>query len=332
MVLAESWTVSFWATVLLSVFATVGYVLGRRRPESRSRSRDNTRHEIQRALAVAQELEAIAYRLRKSMALHVPAIVKFNGRLQRWERTSELSWHQLCDQADELLKPALRLSTEISHAYADLLQQMTHLSTFAELRTDPLTGIANRRAFDDSLDKLLERRAEEPDDAPLALAMLDLDQFKRINDEHGHLQGDRVLQDLAQLLKISIREGDVLARFGGEEFVVLMPRTLLRSACNLAERMRARIEEKLVTTASIGVAVSQSGESATSLLARADAALYTAKKEGRNCVALHEGPSGRIVTIRKSANAESPAETELVVPTVALAPTPAVAIYRGEAC
>jgi diguanylate cyclase len=296
MLLAQTWTMSFSATVLLAAMATLGYVLGRRRSDPQDASRSNSRHEIMRALAVAQELEAIAYRLRKSMAFHVPAIVKFNTKLRRWERNSDVSWHELCDRADEVLKPALRLSTEISHAYADLLQQMTHLSTFAELRTDPLTGVANRRAFDDSLDKLLAEH-QQAGEAPLSIAMLDLDHFKRINDEQGHLAGDRVLQDLTQLLKVSLREGDVLARFGGEEFVILMPRTPLSAACDMAERVRQRIEEKIITTVSIGIAASEPGESSTSLISRADTALYSAKKEGRNCVGMHEGRSNLIATV-----------------------------------
>lgn len=339
MMLAQSWSMSMslYATVLLAVVATLGYLWGLRRPESIARSRANTRHEIARALAVAQELETITYRLRKNIAFHLPAIARFNNRFRRWERSADVSWHELCDQADELLKPALRLSTEISHAYADLLQQMTHLSTFAELRTDPLTGVSNRRAFDDSLDKLLA--AHQEGELPLSIAMLDLDHFKKINDEQGYLAGDRVLQNLALLLKASLHEGNVLARFGGEEFVILMPHTPLHTAGKLSEYMRARIEEKLATTISIGVAATTAGETATGLLSRADAALSTAKNEGRNCVCLHEGSSGHIVTIRQSAVAqpdEQPAtgaETPLA-DTAALpsANSPPMSVYHGEAC
>ncbi len=314
---AQTWTFSFSATVLLAAVATLAYVLGRRRPDRKTRNGAESRHEIQRALSVAQELEGITYRLRKSMAFHVPSIVKFNSRLKRWEQSSDLSWHELCDRADELLKPAQRLSTEISHAYADLLQQMTHLSTFAELRTDPLTGVRNRRAFDESLVKMLA--AHENDEVPLSVAMLDLDHFKNINDEQGHLTGDRVLQDLAQLLKPSLREGDLLARYGGEEFVVLMPRTSLHSAAKQAERMRMRVAEKLSTTISIGVAASLPSETATSLMSRADAALYKAKDEGRDCVCLHEGPTDRISTVRTNSDDE-PAESKPTAPPLNLAP------------
>ncbi len=234
MLLAQNWTMTFSASVLLAAMATLGYVLGRRRRDDKSRSKDKSRHEIMRAMGVAQELEAIAYRLRKSMAFHVPSIIKFNSRLKRWEASSEVSWPELCDRADELLKPALRLSNEISHAYADLLKQMNQLSSFAELRTDPLTGVSNRRALDESLGRLLANH--KGTDEPLSVAMIVLDQFKKTNDEQGQLAADRLLQELAQLLKAGLRDGDLLARWGGEEFVIVMPRTVLRTACTLAER------------------------------------------------------------------------------------------------
>ncbi len=307
MLLAEV-NVSLSAAMLFAAMATLGYVLGRRRTAPQTRSRSQTRHEIERAMAVARELEAIAYRLRKSMAFHVPSIVKFNSQLKHWERKSDVTWHQLCDRADDLLKPAMRLSTEISHAYSDLLQQMTYLSTFAELRTDPLTGVANRRAFDDQLERLLNVH-QDPQEPPLGIAMFDLDHFKQINDEQGHLAGDRILQELTQLFRPALREGDLLARFGGEEFVILMPRTPLRSAWSMAERLRQRVEEKLGTTISVGIAANLPGETATELLSRADAALYTAKQEGRNCIAIHEGAERRIETIRTvpKCAAEAPA-------------------------
>ena len=324
--LPENWSMSMSASFLLAVMAAFGYLLGRRRSESRTQS-SNSRQEIGRALAVAQELEGIAYRLRKSMSQHVPAIVKFNAQLKRWEQNDGVSWPTLCERAEGLLKPSLRLSNEVSHAYADLLQQMTLLSSFAEMRSDPLTGVANRRVFDEALERLLADHVDA--DPPLAMMLLDLDHFKRINDEHGHLRGDKVLQDAAELLKATVRHGDVLARYGGEEFVVLLPRTPLRASCNLAERIRLRLGERLGTTVSIGVAASLRNESATSLIARADAALYAAKQQGRDRTALHEGPSGRVVAVHgESAKPELTAAGDSPV----VIGKPAVAIYHGEAC
>jgi diguanylate cyclase len=296
MILAQTWTFSFSATVALAAVATLGYLVGRRRAVGSAKNRDHNRHEIARAMAVARELESIAYRLGKALDAHIPAVLKFNARLKRAEGSSGIAWHELCDRADELLKPALRLSNEISHAYAEILQQMTHLATFAELRTDPLTGISNRRAFDESLESFLSQQNRY--ETFFSVAMLDIDFFKRVNDEHGHLHGDRVLQDLAQLLRACVRDCDMLARYGGEEFVILMPQTELPGACNFGERIRAAIEEQLSVTVSIGLATSIAGDTASTLLSRADSALYLAKGAGRNCVYFHEGPPGRIAGIK----------------------------------
>lgn len=296
MILAQTWSLSFSASMLLAVVATVGYVLGRRRLGAGANNRANNRHEILRALAVAHELESIAYRLQKSLDAHVPAVLKFNARLKRFESASNISWHELCDRADEVLKPALRLSTEISHAYAEILQQMTHLATFAELRSDPLTGVSNRRAFDESLEAVIAQRSRY--ETPFSVAMLDIDFFKRVNDDQGHLQGDRVLQELAELLRSCVRDCDMLARYGGEEFVILMPHTELPGACLLSERIRATVQEKMSITVSMGLATALPEDTSSNLLSRADAALYLAKGAGRNCVYFHEGPPGRIVGIK----------------------------------
>ena len=322
-VLFESWSMTLSASMLLAVMATLGYVVGRRRPTLSLKARDNSRAEIDRALAVAHELESVAQRLNSSLAAHVPAILKFSSRLKRLERADDASWHELCDGADELLKPALRLSTEISHAYAEILQQMTHLATFAELRTDPLTGVSNRRAFDDTLESLARQPQEE---APFSLAVLDIDFFKLVNDEQGHLNGDRALQDLAQHLQANLREEDVLARYGGEEFAVLMPRTDLATACNVCERLRAGVAADLPITISIGLAKWRDGDTAINLLARADAALYTAKGAGRNCVQFHEGPPGRIVGIKVSSADQTTKQT----PNVPRSATPPLAILADS--
>jgi len=283
MFLGYVWTLSLTASTLLALVATLGYFVGRVRPNFLARLRPKSRQEFQRALSVAQELETITLRLRKAIRAHGPEVARFNNRLRRLERDGIADWHELYDQADLFLKPALRLGTELSHAYAELLQQMTHLSTFAELRTDPLTGISNRRALEDSLEVLLSRQQRYQ--APLSVAMLDIDYFKRINDERGHVQGDRALQDLAAVLRANVRDCDALARYGGEEFVIVMPYTDLASATCFAERLRQTVEQsKLGLTISLGLAEWCNTDTNKSLIGRADAALYAAKRDGRNCV------------------------------------------------
>lgn len=165
-----------------------------------------------------------------------------------------------------------------------------------DARLDELTRVFNRRALGASLRELLREPGE------FAVLFLDLDHFKRINDELGHWAGDRALADFAQNLKDLLRPGDVVGRYGGEEFVVLLRGANEDSALRVAERVRQKIETTPVQavpwglTVSTGVAVFDpfSGESAEDLVARADLALYRAKRSGRNCVVV--APSPREVT------------------------------------
>jgi diguanylate cyclase (GGDEF)-like protein len=150
-----------------------------------------------------------------------------------------------------------------------------------------LTGVSNRRGLDDCLaaQLALMNRYE----VGFSVAIFDIDHFKHINDEHGHLHGDRMLQTVAHAIDDSARETDFVARYGGEEFVVIMPRTPLEGASVFAERLRARIEADLPVTVSCGLAAALDGDTSDSLMARADAALYRAKAAGRNCVCRHDG-------------------------------------------
>jgi diguanylate cyclase (GGDEF)-like protein len=145
--------------------------------------------------------------------------------------------------------------------------------------TDYLTGIANRRVF---LERL-EAMADDPA-ARFSLLMLDLDDFKRLNDEVGHIHGDDVLARTAKILSENVRDGDLVARYGGEEFVVAMPNLSLTDATLTAERLRHAVFEETPASVSIGCAVREHGESAQSALKRADDMLLTAKRTGKNAV------------------------------------------------
>lgn len=297
MIAADGW--SFWLSVLaLAIVAVVAFFVGRRQGWGRLRRRKG-RQDVARALSVAQELDGIAQRLRVALATHVPAVTRFQRKIDRLEQGVDGTLQDVFDRADELLKPTLRLSVEISHAYAEVLRQMAQLASLAELRSDPLTRVNNRRAFDESLENLLKEQVRYP--ATFSLALIDIDHFKRVNDENGHLHGDRVLQEVAKILKDNVRDCDIVARFGGEEFAVLMPRTELHGACNLAERVRNDLARKLPITASVGLAASIHGDDAASLVSRADRALYAAKNAGRNRVFLHDSHTDQLVAIRTTA-------------------------------
>jgi len=156
--------------------------------------------------------------------------------------------------------------------------------------TDGLTQVANKRFLDDFLEREIARATRHG--RPLSLALFDVDRFKKINDDYGHLAGDRVLQGIAALASKQVRRDELIARYGGEEFAVVLPETAAPAAAQFCERIRAAIEnegfdydgESLRVTISLGAATLVPPESLESLVSRADANLYRAKQGGRNCV------------------------------------------------
>lgn len=155
---------------------------------------------------------------------------------------------------------------------------------------DPLTGLPNRAAWSERVDQ--EVLEWQENGGHLLMAILDLDHFKRINDSYGHQAGDKVLKIVASVLRKRLRSRDFIARFGGEEFVLLIPQTAMAAGCQLAESLRAAIEacpfhfkgERVTITLSIGISAFRSGERSEVVLKRADEALYRAKHLGRNRV------------------------------------------------
>ncbi|KQN52640.1 hypothetical protein ASE98_21185 [Pseudomonas sp. Leaf48] len=157
---------------------------------------------------------------------------------------------------------------------------------------DPLTDIGNRIAMDQTL--LRETELSRRHLQPLSLLMLDIDHFKRINDSYGHGVGDDMLKAVAASIKHQLRNVDMVFRYGGEEFLILLSNTTRESAAMVGERLRFAIEAEhylaegnsIELTVSLGCSTLQPGESADSLLRRADSALYVAKREGRNRLAM----------------------------------------------
>jgi diguanylate cyclase (GGDEF)-like protein len=167
-----------------------------------------------------------------------------------------------------------------------------------EASTDGLTGLANRRHLEEFLGENFRICARYG--TPLSLIMVDIDHFKRVNDEHGHPVGDQVLRDVARGLQSAMRDADLCARYGGEEFVVVLPATNIDGALESAERLRQEIEnlamvaggKRLRVTVSIGVSAYRREEQPLPdwLLKEADLALYEAKRSGRNQVRRYEAP------------------------------------------
>lgn len=171
-----------------------------------------------------------------------------------------------------------------------LRNALLYLDARKAAQIDALTGAYNRLALDDNLAR--EIGLSQRHGTPLALAILDVDHFKTINDEHGHAAGDEVLKQLAGLIKSEIRGCDVLYRYGGEEFVILLANTHLDGALLVAERIRAAVEarpipwgsSRLALTVSLGVTTLRPGEDGRQLFLRTDSCLYAAKAAGRNRV------------------------------------------------
>ncbi|MCC7055469.1 MAG: diguanylate cyclase [Gemmatimonadaceae bacterium] len=192
--------------------------------------------------------------------------------------------------ADSVVKAAV---ASIQRAHLMELAHADNVRLAALAQTDPLTQVLNRRA-------LTERLASELDRArryghSVAVLMMDLDHFKQVNDTHGHLVGDGVLKDTAEVLRAAVRSADFVARYGGEEFVVVLPETSMEGAVIFAERLRERIAttpflgsagQPMRLSVSVGVSLFPAPRitSVDDLLSAADAALYRAKADGRNCV------------------------------------------------
>lgn len=187
----------------------------------------------------------------------------------------------------------LQAVRRIARALADSVSlALANIGLQEKLRTqslrDPLTGLYNRRYMEDALDRYAS--LAERDGSPLSVLMIDLDHFKKLNDTHGHAKGDAVLREVAAQLVGSLRPADVVARYGGEELVVILPNCGLEDARLKAEMLRARIEglgtiHNATITASFGVAaIPETASGAGDVVAMADTALYAAKQAGRNTV------------------------------------------------
>ncbi len=275
--------------VALASIAVLGYMFGRRGIREFSPVLQSQR-EIARAQAVAEELDHISSSVRTELARHEAGMKRFKDRISRLaDNKDRLTWQELCSEAERILQPTLQLASRISNAYEALQLQTDHLRTFTEVRTDPLTGLCNRRALEESLSGEIARRDRHEE--VFSVAIIDIDHFKRINDTEGHLTGDRIIKTVATALDREARQTDVVARFGGEEFVVVMPKTDIEGALVAAERLRQEVQQNCTqvtpVTVSVGVATVTEEEDAESLMTRADEALYQAKHDGRNCVRLH---------------------------------------------
>jgi diguanylate cyclase len=216
---------------------------------------------------------------------------------------------RICTIVRGMVEETRRMQDQAARVEGSLRANMTQIeglrrdlqAAWSEARTDGLTGIANRKHFDQAL-RLAAAQALEHD-APACLLLADIDHFKQFNDVYGHVLGDQVLRLVASLLKHNVKGQDLVARFGGEEFAVILPATRLVDAAALADRLRELVASRRVqlkdrgqtlgrVTLSIGVAAFRQGDRCADWIGRADEALYQAKHDGRNRIALAREAAG----------------------------------------
>jgi diguanylate cyclase len=254
----------------------------------------------------AEKLDAVMDELRDHIGTAEENTRAYGDQLERFSDTLDSSEPTAAPAAVDGIVDAMLQETramqernkELETKLAETTAEVTQLRrNFEQARrealTDPLTGLANRKAFEQSMHLLVRETLAE--NAPLSLLMLDIDHFKHFNDSYGHQTGDVVLQLVGRMLADNVKGQDVAARFGGEEFAILLPYTKLEQAQGLAESIRRTIGgRKLVkrtsgedlgrVTISVGVAQYRPGEPLTGLVQRADDALYGAKHAGRDRV------------------------------------------------
>ena len=235
---------------------------------------------------------------------------------KRTELLAKLEKHPVVDDFEFLVKPRkgepfwLLLSARVIDfeyeialymAFQDITdRKKKELQLFDQATRDPLTKCYNRRQFDELAKKEIQRSRRYHH--PFCLFMIDADHFKNVNDTHGHAVGDLVLQALADCCRRTLRESDIVARFGGEEFVILLPESTIENAFRVAERLRIKISKLVVKneqdqnvqfTVSIGLVSSTVTDDIPEMLKMADESLYVAKENGRNQVVVYEatGPN-----------------------------------------
>ncbi|RJG00045.1 diguanylate cyclase [Noviherbaspirillum saxi] len=214
-------------------------------------------------------------------------IIELNHILEDVMRDTRLAQTEVLRSQEDIIAA----KQEVQEAEARIEQLESQLEQMSELvREDQLTGSLNRRGLDDAYEREVARSTRRK--TPLCVALLDLDDFKRLNDTYGHTAGDGALIHLVRVIKETLRTMDVIARFGGEEFLIVLPDTPLEEAVQTVTRLQRELtkrifmhdNQKLLITFSAGVALRNDDEEQTDLIKRADEALYEAKRAGKNRV------------------------------------------------
>jgi diguanylate cyclase (GGDEF)-like protein len=310
----------------LQLIAGVAIGMWLRRSDSAAARRD--RQEMIQAGLVAERLKGLVDQMATSAHAHRSQLDRASQLLQSDAGGSNEALSNLVvDVVGDILRANQNLQSQLEMAEGRLEEQAVEIEAhLSRSLTDPLTGLPNRREFNDRLEERMSawnRRREE-----FSLLLLDVDHFKALNDEHGHLAGDQVLAAIGRALRAAVRREDAVARFGGEEFAILLPNTTLAQAACVAEKVREAVSRVVVehdgreiaVTVSGGLAAIAADETADTLIENADIALYAAKESGRNRVCTHDdvesglagAPTARLAELIRSSDREKHSAGEVI--------------------
>lgn len=284
-----------WAASAVVVGTAVAYYLRRGRKRKKAETAIRTQPTQETALKALVEMLDTIERLSGEVGIRNTEITAVRREMDQIRVSGELNSIQkvILQHVTGILKSNQAMADELVIAQHRLEQQAVELDkSRREARTDPLAGVGNRKSFDEGLQWLLSCSNREGNS--FVVILLDMDRFKWVNDTHGHQAGDRVLTQMGALLKHCVRGGDIVARFGGDEFAILLPRTDTRTGQQVAARLKTQVgrssfhlgrtKEKGVITLSVGVTAWRPGDTMESIIKRADKALYKSKTMGRNRV------------------------------------------------
>jgi diguanylate cyclase len=314
----------FAAIALAIGFAVGAWLFGSRQAkhhkddaDDRSAKARQTDHQraTERAMMASQRIKDLAAGMASDVGAHTTQVEAMTANLKALAGDETGTDKDAVFMAiSRIVEANSQLQNRLSNAEKQLENQAQELRSYeSEARTDSLTGLANRRAFDDELGRRFSEWQRRK--TLFTLLILDIDHFKKFNDSHGHLAGDEVLRCVSGALVKTARQMDVPCRYGGEEFAVILPATPIDEAKVAAERFRTAIEEsltkfegkKLSVTSSVGLAQVLAGDDQVRLIRRADEALYKSKAAGRNCGHWHDGQQC-LPVVGAAPDADTPAE------------------------
>jgi len=278
-------------TMALAAVATLGYLVGQRtRKPPTENADDKLVLELSRAVHIAKELHSVANRIRQDVASHQSSILQFESRVSNLtSKESADGWQSLSNEAETLLAPTMEFATKLSLAYDQLRKQSTLLANFAGSRSDPETGVHNRRAMEEQLDVLFTLRDQNNSRFALSLFSVECNS----QDQLLSMDSSEELLRFARILESYARDTDLVARYSMDEFVVIMPQTTMAGATVFGDRLLKRVDAELDSVVCGGIVEILAEDTPEKLLSRADSALYSARASEASCLFQHNGKTIR---------------------------------------